>query len=789
MTTSSKSFTWQLSVAIRLVTAAVLAVGMVYPDANSAYAQSVIIPDQTLGSEGSRVEPNSINGRTEVLQGGATRNNNLFHSFLEFNVSEGRAARFLVPNADIQNVLVRVTGSNQSQILGQLEMLNSSANLFLLNPNGITFGSNARLKINGSFVASTASAIKFADGNTFSTTSPAMRLPLKVNVPIGLQFGQTVGDIRLNSQSTLQVQSGKTLALVGGNIILDGGYLLASSGQIGLGGIRETGTIDLNLDNNPQPLKFSPDSALSDVLISNGAIVFVTDQRGGSIQIQGRRVLLTGASQIVARTVNQDGGEISIQAEQLILQDASQVSASTFGRGKGGNLTVNATDFILVSGTDAQGFVSSLLTNTYNRGLAGKLTVKTRELIVENGGQIEASARRGSQGLGGQLEVTADVIKLSGSPLDGFPSGLFAQTYGTNDAGSLTIKTRQLIIRDGAQIVAATQPGSQGKGGNLNIHASDFIEISGTAPNRIDTSGLFVRSQGDGDAGSLSITTGKLIVRNQAQVTVSALGRGNAGKLEINAKEIRLDEQGKLFAQTISGKGGDINIKVADLLLLRNHSQISATAGTNATSQGDGGNINIDAPTGFIVAVPGENSDISANAFQGRGGNVEINAFGVFGTQFRDKLTDLSDITASSEFGLNGTVEINTPEVDPSEGLVNLPTQPATLKLAQVCHAGFGRNQDSFTITGRGGLPANPTEFLGGDAVLADWIAIDDTEKTPTRPNVNKMLSSTPSRIVEATGWVINAQGEVVLTATVSAIKPDNSWQQAAICHGEQIPS
>ncbi|QLE56020.1 filamentous hemagglutinin N-terminal domain-containing protein [Nostoc sp. TCL26-01] len=785
MTTSSKSFTWQWSVASRLVTAAVLAVGIVFPDANSAYAQSVIIPDQTLGSEGSRVESNSINGRTEVLQGGAIRNNNLFHSFLEFNVNEGRAARFLVPNADIQNVLVRVTGSNQSQILGQLEMLNSNANLFLLNPNGITFGSNARLKINGSFVASTASAINFADGSIFSTTSPATTLPLKVNVPTGLQFGKTGGEIRLNRQSTLQVQAGKTLALVGGNIIVDGGYLLASSGQIGLGGIRATGTIDLNLDSNHQPLKFSSDSALADVSITNGGIVFASDQRGGSIQIQGRNVLLTGGSQVFAQTANQDGGEISIQTEQLIVQGGSQVSASTFGGGKGGNLAVNATDFILVTGTDADGFASSLRTNTYNRGSAGKLTVKTRKLIVENGGQIEASARRGSQGLGGQLEVMADVIKLSGSSLNGFSSGLFAQTGGTNDAGSLTIKTRQLIIQDGAQIVAGTQPGSQGKGGNLNIHASDFIEISGTAPNRIDTSGLFVRSQGEGDAGSLSITTGKLIVSNQAQVTVSALGRGNAGKLEINANEIRLDEQGKLFAQTISGKGGDINIKVTDLLLLRNHSQISATAGTNATSQGDGGNINIDAPNGFIVAVPSENSDISANAFQGKGGNVDINAFGVFGTQFREKLTDLSDITASSEFGLNGTVEINTPEVDPSEGVVNLPTQPVETKLAQVCYAGFGRNRDSFTITGRGGLPDNPTDFLNADAVLANWIAIGEPEKTVSRTTVPPM----PSGIVEATGWTRNAQGEVVLTAKVSVVTPHASWQQATVCQNQTLTS
>ena len=105
---------------------------------NRVVAQSNIVPDATLGNESSRVITNYQGDSTELLTGGASRGSNLFHSFKELNVSEGRKALFLSPNSNIQNIITRVTGGNSSQILGTLET--SNANLFLINPNGIVFG-------------------------------------------------------------------------------------------------------------------------------------------------------------------------------------------------------------------------------------------------------------------------------------------------------------------------------------------------------------------------------------------------------------------------------------------------------------------------------------------------------------------------------------------------------------------------------------------------------------------------------------------------------------------------
>ncbi len=187
---------------------------------NTARAQ--ITPDHSLGAESSVVTPNvEIKGvPSDRIWGGATRGSNLFHSFQEFNVREGRGAYFSNP-AGIENILSRVTGGNPSNILGTLGVL-GDANLFFINPNGIVFGPNARLDVGGSFLGSTANSLIFNNGFEFSATKAQAPPLLTVNIPIGLRFRETAGDIQVQ-QSILQVQNGQTLALVGGNVSVEGG--------------------------------------------------------------------------------------------------------------------------------------------------------------------------------------------------------------------------------------------------------------------------------------------------------------------------------------------------------------------------------------------------------------------------------------------------------------------------------------------------------------------------------------------------------------------------------------
>jgi large exoprotein involved in heme utilization and adhesion len=326
------------------------------------------------------------------------------------------------------------------------------------------------------------------------------------------------------------------------------------------------------------------------------------------------------------------------------------------------------------------------------------------------------------------------------------------------------------LLQNGALLTAETF--GQGNAGTIKVNAAEEVTISSKSSNI--NSGLFVFSES---------TT------------------GTAGDIIVTSPRVTLDNGGRLNAQSASGNGGNINVQT-DLLLLRRGTLISATAGT-AQAGGNGGNINIDAPSGFIVAVPTENSDIAANAFTGSGGRVQINAFGIFGmavrsredlvrllgtndpTQLNPRLLPTSDITAISQTNpsLNGQVTTITPDVDPSRGLGNLPAVPVDTEVAQGCTAGESQATSEFIVTGRGGLPPNPGEALNTDAVQVNLMTLKPEVDKPSTPAVfTNLTSSAPAQLVEAQGWVIDANGKVVLTANAPTVTPHSSWQKTANC-------
>ncbi len=820
-----------------------------------------ITPDPSVGTQVQQIDDTTL----DITGGTTVGNTNLFHSFSNFSITSEEVVNFQNA-ATINNILVRVTGLNPSDIQGTLQT-QGKANFFLMNPNGIIFGGNAALNIGGSFIGTTASAIQFPGGGEFSMTSPVSPLNplLRVN-PSAFLFNQipsqSVKPIQVN-EAFIFVPESQSLVLLGGDVNLEGAIVYAPDGRIELGGLAAEGTVGLNIDNNNFRLSFPDSVARADVSFTNLTTVSASGEGGGGIQIQGRRVtfdasdigvntlfsksggtlginasesveLLRGSRLLTETTNSGTAGELRIETGRLIVQDGSQISASTSleSTGGGGTLFVNARDSIQLIGTlpiieGEKPKPSGLFTVTQGAGNAGELKIETGQLIVQNGAQVSASTSLESTGGGGTLSVNArDSIQLIGTNGES-RSGLFVGTQATGNAGSLNIETGQLIVQNGARISASTSTESTGDGGTLSVNARDSIQLIGTS--QMGASGLFVGTESTGNAGNLNIETGNLIVQdgaqvsastsqestgeggsiivktgelnvlNNADITVSSQGTKKAGDLEITARSIKLDGQGKLIGQANSGDGGNITLNLQDLLLLRRNSEISTSAGTRG-SGGNGGNITINVPDGFIVAQPNENSDITANAFSGSGGRATIKATQIFGIASlteedlkRLRPTDLdprqlqtNDITAISQTrpDLSGIVEINTLDVDPSQGLINLPSVPVDTQVSQACQVRLGENQNSFTITGRGGLPPNPrTEPLTPDAVQLDWVTLNPKAENRVSTNVsNQANSSSPAPIVEAQGWVINAKGEVVLTADAPTALPYSSWLTAHTC-------
>jgi large exoprotein involved in heme utilization and adhesion len=72
---------------------------------------------------------------------------------------------------------------------------------------------------------------------------------------------------------------------------------------------------------------------------------------------------------------------------------------------------------------------------------------------------------------------------------------------------------------------------------------------------------------------------------------------------------------------------------------------------------------------------------------------------------------------------------------------------------------------------------------LISDAAITNWIAIDAENETRSIQSVSSNPNNpTPQPIVEASGWVINAKGEVFLTADASTVTPHSSWRPATHC-------
>ncbi|HEY9607945.1 filamentous hemagglutinin N-terminal domain-containing protein [Allocoleopsis sp.] len=492
---------------------------------------------------------------------------------------------------------------------------------------------------------------------------------------------------------------------------------------------------------------------------------------GGELRVQASEIELSGISQdgffssglsIDSRGAG-DAGNLSIITRQMTLRDGGQVLASASGTGRAGTLEVNASDSVQVIGTATNGKPSSLLFDTSGSGNAGNLKITTGRLIVQDGGQVSAGTT--GTGQGGTLNVNAsDFVEVRGTSADGqTPSRLLFDTSNAGDAGELKITTSTLRVRDGGQVSARTS--GTGRGGVLQVAASNEVEVSGTSANGQFASGLYFDTSSAANARGITIDTGRLVIQDGGQVTVSGTGSGAAGDLEVNAGSIFLNNQGKLSATTTSGEGGNIQLRVEDFISLRRNSEIS----TEASGTGNGGNINMDTG-GFVVAILSENSDIVANAFQGRGGNISARARGIYGfRRFENRRTPESDFTASSQVGLDGVVEIdvrNEPQAIP------LPEKVVSTEIDPVCQASQGQNHSEFIITGRGGLPDNPSGTLNHDAVWTDLRTPTTVSTIQGEESVTSRTPTTQLPIVEANGWVINNKGEVVLTASAPNVTP-----------------
>ncbi len=627
------------------------------------FALADIIPDNTLPIQSKTDIQNNVTN----ISGGTQAGSNLLHSFQEFSVPNGSEA-FFNNGADIQNILTRVTGNSISNIDGLIKA-NGSANLFLMNPNGIVFGENASLDIGGSFLATSAESMIFSNGSIFSAKNPDNKPLLTINLPIGLQYGNG-GDIKLEG-STLEVKSGKTLALVGGNLTIDKGeldkeQLLAESGRIELGGLTGSGTVTLNTDASGDNFSLTyPLGIQRGDLSIIGAVARVASDGGGSIGVNARNIdisevgvlvggfakglgavdavagdinvnatdniTLSGGS-VIATYINPEAtgnaGDINVEAGSLTLLSGSQLFSSTAGEGNSGNINVNIRDRIVFdsAGNAGSGIINSVAATGV--GNAGDITITTDSLNLLNRAQIFSSTA--GKGNSGNINVNAQesvVFDSAGGGTSGIINSV--DTTGVGNAGNVLITTGSLSINNGAQLNLSTK--GNGSTGNLTINARDTVSADGANVDDVSSILNSVDESGIGQAGDITITTGSLNLLNGAQILSSTAGEGNSGNINVNAQESAVFDSagggtsGIINSVTTTGVGnaGDITITTGSLNLLNGAQIFSSTAG-----KGNSGNINVNAQESVVFDSAGGGTSGIINSVDttgvGNAGNVLI---------------------------------------------------------------------------------------------------------------------------------------------------------------------
>jgi filamentous hemagglutinin family protein len=444
-----------------------------------------ITPDATLGAEGSLITPNvTIRGLpADRIDGGALRGANLFHSFTDFNIGEGLRIYFANP-VGIENILTRVTGSNISNILGTLGV-DGGASLFLLNPNGIIFGPNARLDIVGSFLASTAESVVFSNGFEFKAKNPEAPPLLTVSVPLGVQYG-TNQPKAITNAGNLSV--GQNLVLSGG-AVTSSGQLTAPTGQVIVAAVAGDARVrdvtaqaatlfaNNNLILEQSQLRTAGDltlQALDTVRVRDSVETPFVAHAGGNLYIQGNNSI-----DILAlnhpETPFQSGGNLSLVSDGNISGDAHFASVGLFQilnlNGDPGNF-VSLYDPIISSFSDVNlgdYTGTSLKVETLGNITTGNITITGPDTALV-GTDPDIPILRG----GSALILRAGLTQLDNPPnffpyaitnLGTLPGDSYSYTSGINNQGQVVgtsggnTGTRAFLYSGGTMTNLGTLPG------------------------------------------------------------------------------------------------------------------------------------------------------------------------------------------------------------------------------------------------------------------------------------------------------------------------------------------
>lgn len=773
--------------------------------------QSSIVPDQSLGAETSLVlqspQPN-----TQLVVGGARRGRNLFHSFLKFNVPE--ATTTLFNSTDTANIIVRMTGAESSFIGGTLGSVNP-ANLFIINPSGISFGRNANVLVNGSFLATTGSQLNFSDGSSFGNNLAQSSLssanPSSISLEsiggkiviegLGHEIRQA-GNIFVpntgvgQSTSGIRVTPGSDITVVANDIEINGGLLTAPSGSIRVLAINDG---QFNLLDQVKPDLSTQDTG--NITFTQQSLLDSSGAPGGNIDILGQNITFTDGSLaiisnlssdpagslnvhsdgiltingltsfnnevggnlisrgLVSQTFTGQGADISITANSVTADQSSGVIASTFGSGQGGSISFNTDGLNILGGSPfgTNSLGSLVLTTTVGEGKAGDIEVSSGALNIRDGGFLISAVF--GPGAGGNVNVQADQIQIDGGiNLEALGQGFVPSTLGTTnissgDGGDTTVLAEDILITNGGRIDSSTL--SSGDTGIIDIQTTN-LTVNGSFPGSSDPlSSSAISSSASLVGPFLSLTFG-------LPNTLS----GDAGNISVMAEQINISDGARVTVQNDgSGVGGEAILQ-STALFLDNQAFVAAS-----TASGTGGNVFINSD---LVRLLNASQITSSASGSGPGGNIVLTSdFLISDASFIRAdaeqaiggaiaintqgifLSPTAEITATSELGesFSGTIDITTPNLDLQRGSTAIEVSNEPTDVATVCNS-TGR-ENELTFAGTGGSPSSVEDYTSSRLKYYAQGKVSGDPLIYSDPITGKK-----EKIERAVGWKLSKDGK-----------------------------
>ncbi|RKZ69743.1 MAG: hypothetical protein DRQ99_00100 [Candidatus Parabeggiatoa sp. nov. 3] len=364
---------------------------------------------------------------------------------------------------------------------------------------------------------------------------------------------------------------------------------------------------------------------------------------GGQIVIVTKNIEVVGGIISAASFGEGHAGDITIHAKQGLVSNGGVITTAAFVKGEAGIISLTLTDQFLITGKRLGSYVTptgmkfthnqsvigsfslgnsqesqaghiiisadtlrlennamiSAATLGDNTTTGGNITLKINDLSIKQGAQINNSnaAFMGEEFFignadGGDIQVVADNITISGINDKGVPSGLFSNTFSAGQGGNIEIQVENLKLSEGGKISANSQIGNAGQ---ITIKAST-INLSGNST-------ISTEAQ-NADGGNIIIEISGLFYLQNGQITTSVKGgKAQGGNITLENPLFVILDHGQIKAQANAGKGGNIQI-TSHRFIASPCSLVSASS-----ALGIDGEVKINSPVinmdEFLVVLPG----------------------------------------------------------------------------------------------------------------------------------------------------------------------------------------